>query len=133
MEQPFRIPKAIIHAPKGKQDIERSDIMADVLQVTDQTFEEEILKASTPAMVDFWAEWCGPCKMVAPTVEELAKEYKGKIKVAQMNVDQNRATPQRFGIRNIPTLILFKNGEVANTIIGAHPKAHIDGELKKLL
>jgi thioredoxin 1 len=135
MEQPFRISKAIIHAPKGKKDIERerSDIMADVLQVTDQTFEEEIIKASTPAMVDFWAEWCGPCKMVAPTVEELAKEYKGKIKVAQMNVDQNRATPQRFGIRNIPTLILFKNGEVAQTIIGAHPKAHIDGELKKLL
>jgi thioredoxin 1 len=133
MEQPFRIPKAIIHAPKDLKDTERSDIMADVLQVTDQTFEEEILKASTPAMVDFWAEWCGPCKMVAPTVEELAKEYKGKIKVAQMNVDQNRATPQRFGIRNIPTLILFKNGEVANTIIGAHPKAHIDGELKKLL
>jgi thioredoxin 1 len=107
--------------------------MADLLQVTDQTFEEEIIKASTPAMVDFWAEWCGPCKMVAPTVEELAKEYKGKIKIAQMNVDQNRATPQRFGIRNIPTLILFKGGEVAQTIIGAHPKAHIDGELKKLL
>jgi thioredoxin 1 len=107
--------------------------MADVPQVTDQTFEEEILKASTPAMVDFWAEWCGPCKMVAPTVEELAKEYKGKIKIAQMNVDQNRATPQRYGIRNIPTLILFKGGEVAQTIIGAHPKAHIDGELKKLL
>ena len=107
--------------------------MSDVLQVTDDTFEDEIIKSNIPAMVDFWAEWCGPCKMVSPVVEELAKEYRGKIKIASMDVDGNRQTPGKFGIRNIPTLILFKGGEVAQTIIGAHPKGHIDEELKKLL
>jgi thioredoxin 1 len=107
--------------------------MADILQVKDDTFDEEIIKSDMPAMVDFWAEWCGPCKMVAPVVEELAQTYKGRIKVAQMNVDENRATPARFGIRNIPTLLFFKGGELAKTIIGAQPKSHIDEELKKLL
>jgi thioredoxin 1 len=107
--------------------------MSDLLQVTDENFDEEIINSDLPTMVDFWAEWCGPCKMVAPVVEDLAKEYEGKIKIAQMNVDQNRRTPARFGIRNIPTLILFKGGEVAQTIIGAHPRSHIDAELKKLL
>lgn len=107
--------------------------MADLLQVTDANFDEEIVKAGIPAMVDFWAEWCGPCKMVGPTVEALAKEYEGKIKVAKMNVDENRETPAKFGIRNIPTLILFKDGEVAQTIIGAQTKSHLEEELKKLL
>ncbi|RLB16772.1 MAG: thioredoxin [Deltaproteobacteria bacterium] len=107
--------------------------MADVLEVTDDTFDEEIMQSDIPALVDFWAEWCGPCKMVGPAVAELASEYKGKVKVAKMDVDQNRSTPARFGIRNIPTLILFKNGEVAQTIIGAYPKNHIESELKKLL
>jgi thioredoxin 1 len=107
--------------------------MSDLLQVTDETFEAEIVKADLPAMVDFWAEWCGPCRMVGPVVEELAKAYAGKIKVAKMDVDKNRQTPARFGIRNIPTLILFKAGKVANTIIGAQPKSYIEGELKKLL
>ena len=107
--------------------------MGDVLQVTDANFEEEIEKADIPAMVDFWAEWCGPCKSVGPVVEELAREYKNKIKIAKMNVDENRDTPAKFGIRNIPTLILFKDGEVAQTIVGAYPKSHLDGELKKLL
>ena len=107
--------------------------MSDVLQVTDGTFEEEIIKSELPVMVDFWAEWCGPCKIVGPTVEELAKDYEGRIKIAKMDVDSNRETPTRFGIRNIPTLILFKNGEVIQTIVGAHPKSHLDEELKKLL
>jgi len=107
--------------------------MVDLLHVTDGNFDEEIVKADIPAMVDFWAEWCGPCKMVGPTVEALAKEYDGKVKIAKMNVDENRETPARFGIRNIPTLILFKDGEVAQTIIGAHPKSHLEEELKKLL
>lgn len=107
--------------------------MANVLQVTDDTFDEEIINSDVPAMVDFWAEWCGPCKMVGPVVEELADEYKGKIKIAKMNVDQNRQTPAKFGIRNIPTLIFFKGGEVANTVIGAQPKSAIDEQLKKLL
>ncbi len=107
--------------------------MADLLQVTDANFDEEIVKADIPAMVDFWAEWCGPCKMVGPTVEALAKEYEGKIKIAKMNVDENRETPAKFGIRNIPTLILFKDGEVAQTIIGAQTKSHLEEEWKKLL
>jgi thioredoxin 1 len=107
--------------------------MADVLKVTDDNFEEEILNSEMPAMVDFWAEWCGPCKMVSPVVEELAQEYQGRVKVASLDVDGNRQTPAKFGIRNIPTLIFFKGGEVANTIIGAHPKSHIEDELKKLL
>ncbi len=107
--------------------------MSDLLQVTDGNFEEEIVNSDIPAMVDFWAEWCGPCKMVGPVVEELAQEYKGKIKIAKMDVDTNRDTPAKFGIRNIPTLILFKDGEVAKMIIGAQPKSQIDGELKKLL
>jgi thioredoxin 1 len=107
--------------------------MADVLEVTDQTFEEEIINSDKPVMVDFWAEWCGPCKMVSPVVEELANQYKGKIKVASMDVDRNRNTPARFGIRSIPTLILFKGGDVVQTIVGAQPKNRIDDELKKLL
>jgi thioredoxin 1 len=107
--------------------------MGNILEVSDSSFESEIIKAEIPAMVDFWAEWCGPCKMVGPVVEELAGEYQGKIKVAKMDVDQNRETPAKFGIRNIPTLILFKGGEVVKTIIGAQPKSSIDDELKKLL
>jgi thioredoxin 1 len=107
--------------------------MADLVQVTDDNFDAEIVNSDLPVMVDFWAEWCGPCRMVAPVVEELAKEYEGKIKVAKMDVDKNRQTPAKFGIRNIPTLILFKGGEVANTIIGAQPKSSIEAELKKLL
>jgi thioredoxin 1 len=107
--------------------------MADLLQATDDNFDAEIVKSDLPVMVDFWAEWCGPCRMVAPVVEELAKEYAGKIKVAKMDVDKNRKTPVKFGIRNIPTLILFKGGEVAKTIVGAKPKSSIEAELKKLL
>jgi len=107
--------------------------MSDLLEVTDETFEKEIMNSDIPAMVDFWAAWCGPCRMVGPVVEELAKEYEGKIKFAKMDVDQNRQTPTKFGIRSIPTLIFFKGGEVARTIIGAQPKSNIDEELKKLI
>ena len=107
--------------------------MADLLQVTDENFDEEIMNSDIPAMVDFWAEWCGPCKMVGPVVEELAQEYTGKIKIAKMDVDKNRETPVRFGIRNIPTLILFKGGSVAQMIVGAQTKSRLEEELKKLL
>ena len=107
--------------------------MSELLHVTDETFETEIMNADLPAMVDFWAEWCGPCRMVGPMVEELAAQYKGKIKIAKMDVDKNRNTPARFGIRNIPTLIFVKGGKVAQTIIGAQPKSSIEDELKKLL
>ena len=107
--------------------------MGNILEVTDDSFDSEIINSDIPAMVDFWAEWCGPCKMVSPVVEELAGQYTGKIKMAKMDVDKNRQTPAKFGIRNIPTLILFKGGEVVNTIIGAQPKSSIEEQLKKLL
>ncbi|MFO7783513.1 MAG: thioredoxin [Desulfatiglandales bacterium] len=107
--------------------------MVDILQVTDDSFEDEIVKSDLPTVVDFWAAWCGPCRMVSPVVEELAKEYEGKIKVAKMDVDQNRQTPAKFGIRNIPTLIFFKGGEVAKMIVGAQPKSSLEEEIKKLL
>jgi thioredoxin 1 len=107
--------------------------MGDILEVSDDSFDTEIINGDMPAMVDFWAEWCGPCKMVGPVVEELATAYKGKVKIAKMDVDKNRKTPAKFGIRNIPTLILFKGGEVVNTIVGAQPKRALEEELKKLL
>lgn len=99
--------------------------MSDLLQITDASFEEEILKSELPVLVDFWAPWCGPCRMITPIVEELASEYEGKIKVVKMNVDENQATPTKYGIRGIPTVILFKGGEVAEQIVGAVPKAKI--------
>lgn len=107
--------------------------MADILQVTDGDFEQEILKADTPVLVDFWAAWCGPCRAIAPVVEELAKEYAGKVKVAKMNVDENSKTPVKYGIRAIPTLILFKGGNVLDQITGAVSKSQIDNAIKKLL
>ena len=99
--------------------------MSDLMQITDASFEEEILKSELPVLVDFWAPWCGPCRMITPIVEELASEYEGKIKVVKMNVDENQATPTKYGIRGIPTVILFKGGEVAEQIVGAVPKAKI--------
>jgi len=90
--------------------------------VKDADFERDVLKASGPVLVDFWAEWCGPCKMIAPTLEELAKDMAGKVAVAKVNIDDNPETPRRYGVRGIPTLMLFKNGQVAGTKIGALPK-----------
>ncbi|NLA73993.1 MAG: thioredoxin, partial [Deltaproteobacteria bacterium] len=97
--------------------------MGNILEVTDTSFDAEIVNADTPSMVDFWAEWCGPCKKVGPVVEELAGEYKGRVKIAKMDVDSNRETAAKYGIRNIPTLVFFKDGKVVNTIIGAQAKA----------
>jgi thioredoxin 1 len=97
--------------------------------VGDGDFDEEILKSDVPALVDFWAAWCGPCRMVAPVIEELAAEYAGKIKVAKFNVEENKETPTRYGVRGIPTLMLFKNGQVVDQIVGAVPK----GRIKELL
>jgi thioredoxin 1 len=96
-----------------------------VSEVTDQSFEQEVLKSSTPVLIDFWAPWCGPCKRIAPRVEELAGEYDGRLKVVKMNVDDNTQTPTRYGVRGIPTLILFKGGTVADQIVGDVPKAHL--------
>lgn len=97
--------------------------MAD--QITDAAFEENVLKNDMPVLVDFWAPWCGPCRAVGPVVDELAKEYEGRVQVYKMNVDENAATPNRYGIRAIPTLILFKGGQVAAQHTGAMPKDEI--------
>jgi thioredoxin 1 len=105
----------------------------DVVNLQDTTFDTEVLKSDVPVLVDFWAEWCGPCKMIAPTVDELARAYKGKVKVAKMDVDAHQQVPQRFGIRSIPTLLVFKGGRVVDTIIGAVSKAKLEESLKKAL
>ena len=97
----------------------------NVTEAGDSTFEQEVLKSDVPVLVDFWAPWCGPCKAIAPVVEELAGAYNGRFKVVKMNVDDNPQTPSKYGVRGIPNLILFKGGNVADQIIGAAPKAHL--------
>ncbi len=105
----------------------------NVLQVTDDTFDAEVLKSETPVLVDFWASWCGPCRAIAPVVEELSEQYAGKVKIAKLNVDESPKTPGQYGIRAIPTLIMFKGGQVADQITGAVSKSHIEQALQKLL
>ena len=105
----------------------------DVITLQDATFDKEVLKSDVPVLVDFWAVWCGPCKAIAPAVEELAKQYKGKVKIAKMDVDEHQQVPQQFGIRSIPTLLLFKGGRVVDTIVGAVPKAKLEESLKKAI
>jgi len=100
------------------------------LEVTDANFSDEVLKSSVPVMVDFWAEWCGPCKMIAPTVAELAKEYDGRFKIVKMDVDSNYQTAGTFGVRSIPNLMIFKNGKVVDQIVGAVPKQKIKEKLE---
>ena len=90
--------------------------------VSDDSFEQEVLKSEVPVLVDFWAEWCGPCKMIAPALEEIASELDGRVQVAKVNIDDNPLTPQKYGVRGIPTLMLFKGGQVAATKVGALPK-----------
>lgn len=96
-----------------------------IIYVGDADFEEKVLKSDLPVLVDFWAEWCGPCKMIAPVLEEIAEEYDGKIRVAKLNIDENPATPPRYGIRGIPTLMLFKDGNVEATKVGAVSKSQL--------
>jgi|TARA_R110001592_G_scaffold23794_1_gene92822 thioredoxin 1 len=91
----------------------------NIVQISDASFEQDVLKASGPVLVDFWAEWCGPCKMIAPVLEELANEYDGKLTIAKLNIDSNIETAPKYGVRGIPTLIIFKDGEVAGTKVGA--------------
>ncbi len=96
-----------------------------IVYVTDASFESEVLKSTTPVLVDYWAEWCGPCKMIAPILDDVAREYAGKLKIAKLNIDENQDTPPKYGIRGIPTLMLFKNGDVAATKVGALSKGQL--------
>ena len=105
----------------------------NVIEFTDNDFESDVIKAGTPVLVDFWAEWCGPCKMIGPIVEEIANEYAGRIKVGKMNVDLNPVVPPQYGIRSIPSLLIFKDGAVSDQIVGAVPKNNITEVLDKVL
>lgn len=98
---------------------------ARIVHVTDDSFDEQVLKATQPILVDYWAEWCGPCRMIAPILDQIAEEYAGRLTVAKLNIDHNPATPPRYGIRGIPTLMLFKGGEVEATKVGAVSKSQL--------
>jgi thioredoxin 1 len=104
-----------------------------VLAFDDGNFEAEVINSGIPVLVDFWAQWCAPCKAIAPLVDSLAEEYEGRIKVGKVNVDENPATPGKFGIRGIPTIILFKDGKVVDQVVGAVPKAQLEALIKKAL
>jgi thioredoxin 1 len=104
-----------------------------VLEVTDATFDQEVLRSEQVVLVDFWAVWCGPCKAIGPVVDALAAKYAGQLKVTKVNVDQNGATPSRYGIRGIPALLFFKGGKVADQIVGYVPQDVIEGKIEKLL
>ena len=104
-----------------------------ITEVTDDSFEDEVLKSSEPVLVDYWAEWCGPCKMITPVLEEIAADYNGKIKVVKLNIDDNPDTPPKFGIRGIPTLMLFKGGEVEATKVGALSKSQLTADRKSVV
>jgi thioredoxin 1 len=96
-----------------------------IIHITDDTFEQEVLQSQTPVLVDYWAEWCGPCKMIAPALDQIASEYAGRLKVAKLNIDENQSTPPKYGIRGIPTLMLFKNGNLEATKVGAVSKSQL--------
>ncbi len=103
--------------------------MKNTIEGNDFNFEQEVLKSDVPVLVDFWAPWCGPCKMVAPIVEQIAEEYQGKLKVVKLNTDENQEVSIRYGIRSIPTLGIFKNGQVVDAVIGAVPKQYLEQKL----
>ncbi len=102
-----------------------------ITKVTDDTFEQEVIRSNIPVVVDFWAEWCGPCKQIAPALEELASQYDGEIIIAKVNVDENPLSPSKFGVRGIPALFLFKNGEMVSSKVGAAPKASLQSWIEE--
>lgn len=104
-----------------------------VAEVTDSSFQAEVIESEVPVLVDFWAPWCGPCRMVAPVVEEIAQERGDQLKVVKMNIDENQDTAVQFNVLSIPTLMLFRNGEVAKTVVGAYPKRKLEAELEPVL
>ncbi|MGH6633152.1 thioredoxin TrxA [Sphingopyxis sp.] len=101
--------------------------------ITDASFQSDVLDSDTPVLVDFWAEWCGPCKMIGPSLEEISDELAGKVVIAKINIDENPDAPGKYGVRGIPTMILFKNGEIADTKVGAAPKSALKGWLEDAL
>ncbi|HBL22718.1 MAG: thioredoxin [Syntrophorhabdaceae bacterium] len=107
--------------------------MSNAKAVTDGEFKTEVLDSSIPVLVDFWATWCGPCQVMGPVIDALAGEYEGKVKIMKLNVDENPQTPAQYGVRGIPTLIIFKGGSESQRIVGAQPKNNVDAALKKVL
>lgn len=105
----------------------------DTVTVLDSTFKAEVLDSQTPVMVDFWATWCAPCRAIAPALEELATQYKGKLKIAKVDVDENQQVAQQYGIRSIPTLLVFKGGKVVEQLVGAAPKSKLEDSIKKVI
>lgn len=105
--------------------------MSEVLHVTDASFEKEVLQSDVPVVLDFWAPWCGPCKMIAPILDEIAAELGGKVKIAKLNVDENQSVAAKFGVRSIPTLVIFKEGKAVNTQVGALPKNQLTALIEK--
>jgi thioredoxin 1 len=109
------------------------NFMAKPVEITDTNFEQEVLKSNVPVLIDFWAVWCGPCRVIAPVVEEIAGEYEGKLKVGKLDVDNNPQVAVKYGIRSIPTLLIFNNGEVSDQMIGALPKAQIVDRVERVM
>lgn len=118
---------------KCKTSLSVENVYDHVVDVTDQTFQNEIISYTGPVLLDCWAPWCGPCKMVTPILDQLAKTYAGRIKVAKLNVDENQQTAARYNVQSIPTMLFFKHGQVVNSLIGAQPKTEIERQVKALL
>ncbi|MEX2525780.1 MAG: thioredoxin TrxA [Gammaproteobacteria bacterium] len=104
-----------------------------IIHVSDETFDDEVLNSNKPVIVDYWAEWCGPCKMIAPILDEIADEYEGKLTIAKLNIDDNQDTPQKYAVRGIPTLMIFKEGEVAGTKVGALSKSQLSAFIDSVI